>query len=303
MRRRNDAKPRPHGRVGAHWQHFAMIQHAQELQLQRGRHIGYLVEKQRAPVCLQQKSRAILHRAGERALNMPEQLGLCQRRTESPHVHRDHRHVSSRTMQMDCLGRQLLADPALALQQDRGIRVGRERNLLEHSLHCRRLPQHTLNRRRRGDLGTGNLAQRPVDRGANLGQIERLHHVFERTLANRLDRRRQIAERRDHDDRRAMEMAPKRLHRGEPVHPRQTHVQNEHIRPRRARQHEALFGRRCHIHRRVPSRAPAATGPMKSTVHHQQLEFWTRAHPFSFKGRPTRNRVNPFSRFHTIVPP
>ena len=54
---------------------------------------------------------------------------------------------------------------------------------------------------------------------------------------------------------------------------------------------------------RGPCSAPIATGPTRSTARHQQLEFWTLAHPFIVKGSPTRNRVIPFSLFHSIDPP
>ena len=215
MRRRNDAKPRPHGRIGAHWQHFAMIQHAQQLQLQRGRHIGHLVEKQRARRLPATKVPCDF---APRRCNAPS---TCPNNSASAND------GLSAPMFTATIGTSLrallrwiasaansLPTPLSPCSRTDGIRVGRERNLLEHSLHRRRLPQHTLNRRRRGDLGTAEPAQRSVDRGANLGQIERLHHVFERTLANRLDRRRQIAERRDHDDRR-----PPRLSAEKPPSP------------------------------------------------------------------------------------
>ena len=56
--------------------HLALLQHAQELDLQRHRHVADLVQEQRAAVGRLEQALVRLHGAGERAPRVAEQLGL-----------------------------------------------------------------------------------------------------------------------------------------------------------------------------------------------------------------------------------
>ena len=64
--------------VVAHAPHFALLQHAQQLRLQRSRHRVHFIEENRPEVRLFEKPALVRHRAGERALLVPEQFRLEQ---------------------------------------------------------------------------------------------------------------------------------------------------------------------------------------------------------------------------------
>ena len=66
--------------VRAHGAHLAVLQHAQQLRLELGRHVADLVEEQRAAVGLHEEAPARRGGAGEGALHVAEQLALQQRR-------------------------------------------------------------------------------------------------------------------------------------------------------------------------------------------------------------------------------
>src|SRR5690606_36112017 len=57
---------------------LALLQRAQELDLQRRRHLGDLVEEERTPACRDEQPVLVAHRPGEAALDVTEQLGLEQ---------------------------------------------------------------------------------------------------------------------------------------------------------------------------------------------------------------------------------
>ena len=80
MRRRDDAHVDRAQRVAADAPHLAALEHAQQLGLQRGRRVADLVEQQRAAVRLLEEPRSRLHRAGEGAALVAEELGLEQPR-------------------------------------------------------------------------------------------------------------------------------------------------------------------------------------------------------------------------------
>ncbi len=69
--------------VDADRPHLALLQHAQQLHLQRQRHVADLVEEQRAAVGRLEEALVRLHGAGERAARVAEELGLEQVSRES----------------------------------------------------------------------------------------------------------------------------------------------------------------------------------------------------------------------------
>ncbi len=68
-----------HRLVVAHALQLAALHKAQQLGLQRQRHLADLVEKQCAPVGGLDAAHAALHRAGKGPAGMAEELGLKQR--------------------------------------------------------------------------------------------------------------------------------------------------------------------------------------------------------------------------------
>ena len=110
--------------LGADRAHLALLQRAQQLGLQRERHLADLVEEQRAAVRLLEQALAALLGVGERALRVAEQLALEQRLGHRRAVDRDERAVLARaTALVERARDDLLAGAALA--GDQHGRVGR----------------------------------------------------------------------------------------------------------------------------------------------------------------------------------
>ncbi len=64
-----------------------LLENAQNLRLDGGAHVADFIQEQAAPVGLFEPSDALAVRAGERALLVPEQLGLEQRFRKRRAVH------------------------------------------------------------------------------------------------------------------------------------------------------------------------------------------------------------------------
>ena len=84
--------------VGAERLDRPLLQHAQQLGLRRQRHLGDLVEQQRAAVGRLEAAVAALDRAGERAALVAEQLRLEQRLRERRAVDGDERLARARVL-------------------------------------------------------------------------------------------------------------------------------------------------------------------------------------------------------------
>src|SRR5262249_59917347 len=78
VRRRDEADVHLAPAVGADALHHAVLEHAQQLRLERERGLADLVEEQGAPVGQLELSFALGDRAGERAARVAEQLALQQ---------------------------------------------------------------------------------------------------------------------------------------------------------------------------------------------------------------------------------
>ena len=100
---------------------LALLQHAQQLRLERQRQLADLVEQQRAAVRLLEQARPVSRGARERPLHVAEQLGLEQRVGDRGAVHRDERLRPSRARPMDRLRDDLLTGAALAGDEHRGL--------------------------------------------------------------------------------------------------------------------------------------------------------------------------------------
>jgi hypothetical protein len=121
----------PDGAVRADRANLAILQHPQQLHLQRRAHLPDLVEEDGAAVRQLKHARTRADRAGEGAALVPEDLGFQQLGRDRTAVDWNERLVSSRRECVDRARHQLLAGAALAHDQDRG--VGR-RDLLDKDL-------------------------------------------------------------------------------------------------------------------------------------------------------------------------
>ena len=89
VRRRDHAHVHaPRGRL-ADAPQLAFLDHAQQPELHRRRHLADLVQEDRAAVRLLEQPVSLRRRAGERAARVPEELGLQQRLGQRPAVLRD----------------------------------------------------------------------------------------------------------------------------------------------------------------------------------------------------------------------
>ena len=100
--------------------HLALLEHAQQLGLQRQRQIRHLVEQQRPGLRAAEDAGARLVGAGERPLPVAEQLTFGQRFGERGAVDRDERAAAS-APGVDRARHDLLAGSGLALEHDRQI--------------------------------------------------------------------------------------------------------------------------------------------------------------------------------------
>ena len=118
--------------VAADAHEAARLEHAQQVHLHVGRHLGDLVEEQRAAVGALEAAAVLPRRAGERALLVAEQLGLDQVRRDGAAVDGDERAAAALAAIVDRPGDELLARSRLAYDEDRGRRG---RHLLDHRVH------------------------------------------------------------------------------------------------------------------------------------------------------------------------
>ncbi len=110
--------------VGAQRLDLLLLQHAQQLGLQRQRQVADLVEEQRAAVGhLELADARLAVGTGKGAGGGAEQLGLHQAFRNRRDIDRDEGPARPRREVMDALGQQLLAGAGLATQQHRGIEL------------------------------------------------------------------------------------------------------------------------------------------------------------------------------------
>ena len=157
--RRDDAHVDFDGAARADRPHLAFLQHAQQLDLQRRRHLADFVEEHRAGVRGLEHALGVGDRAGERALDVAEELGFEQRFGERAAVDRHERPARAVAVLMNGARDQLLAGAALADDQHR--RIGRRgvRDLLVDRRHHRRAAEQ---RRRHGVADRRRRRRRPA---------------------------------------------------------------------------------------------------------------------------------------------
>jgi hypothetical protein len=129
----------------------ALLQHPQQLDLQRRRHVADLVEEEGAAVGDLEQPGLILDRAGERAADVAEQRALEQVVVERRAVLDHERLLGARPVVVDRAGDQLLAGAALAVDEHGRLAAD---DLLQQ-------PGRVAHRRARAD----DLGERVLGRG------------------------------------------------------------------------------------------------------------------------------------------
>ena len=146
-------------------------------------------------------------RAGERALDVAEQLGLEQRLGDRAAVDGDERLVGARRQVVQRARDQLLAGAALAGDEHRGLGRRDPAHQLEHPLHRRRLADQAVEAEAPLQLGAQlevvahqrALLERALDDDVDLVDLERLGQVVVGAVLHRRDRGLGRGEGGDHD--------------------------------------------------------------------------------------------------------
>ena len=254
-----------------------------------------------------------MRRPGERAADVPEQLGLDQPRTERRGADRQERAAPSRAVTVDGPGDELLAGAALAGDQHRGVRRRDEGDLLEELLHGRRPANHRgsggfsasgLPRRRRlaeiRRMPAPSRLECTVDDRRGLIEVEGLHQVIESPSFHGPDGGLEITERGHDDDRRRADDFPELAQCRQAVHPRQAHVEHDGIEDATPGDPQSLLGRGGELDLVAELAQEVAECPADTrlVINDQDATHGFRpASPFEeFKGRLSRNRVHAPSR-------
>ncbi len=132
--------------VAADRPELALLQHAQQLDLQRHRHLGDLVKQQRSAVGHLHQAHLVGDGPGERALLVTEELGFHQLAWNRGAVDLDERPHLARAVIVDRRSHQLLARAVLPLNQH--ARVGRR----DHLDHVEQLPHRVTARHDVGEV-------------------------------------------------------------------------------------------------------------------------------------------------------
>src|SRR5262245_63235437 len=111
---------------------LTLLQHAQEFGLRRWAHLRNFVEEQGAAGRLFELTWLALHRAGERAALVAEQLGLEQLLRKRGAIERDERAAVASGGAMDEPGRDLLAGSRFSEEQHSRLRRRDLRRLHQH---------------------------------------------------------------------------------------------------------------------------------------------------------------------------
>ena len=104
--------------VRAYGLDLAVLEETQEHRLHPQAHLGHFVEEDRAVVRLLQRADLVPEGVGERAFDVAEQLRFEQRLGDTSAVHRDKWLVGTAGVRVNELRDEVLADPALAGDQD-----------------------------------------------------------------------------------------------------------------------------------------------------------------------------------------
>ncbi len=225
------------------------LQHAQQLDLQRDRHIADFIEEKRALVCRLKQALVIAGRAGERAFDVAEQLGLQQRLRNRPAIDRNERMAPPRAGVVYGPCQQLFAGARFAVNEHARVAVGDEARLGQHVVHHRiagdDLPAPVLvagavSGRRR----TAGQGKRPLDLGEQDFGIERLGEIAEHAALHGRDGIGNRPVRGENDHRQRRVGRADRFEQRHAVHPAHPEIGDDEPGAHDAQACQRLFGAR-----------------------------------------------------------
>src|SRR5271156_318953 len=192
IRRRDDSRIEVNRALAADALEVLLLQEAQKLGLEGRRQIGNLVEENGAAVGRFEPARLVLHRPGESAAHVAEELALEQLFRQRSAIDDDERLVLTPAPSMDLARDHVLAGAAFSREQNRGVAAGGLARGFEQALHggTLRVEQRLLvDGEAQRAIFRGQLAdmQRAIDGVLNLLERERLGDVVVGAGLHRLD--------------------------------------------------------------------------------------------------------------------
>ena len=250
VRRREHAHVDPLVLGGTERSHLVLLQHAQELGLQRQRELADLVEEDRAVVRLHEQAVLVDPCIRERTLLVPEELALDEPLGHGREVHADERAVRARRVVVDRPRDELLAGAALAGDEDRCRRGRDPPHQGHHVAHRLALRDDRLDpvailhlALQPRDLRPQRpLAERLVRDEQQLLDLERLGDVVVGSELHRADRRLDRTERRDHHEVRRLRQLHDAADQVEAVHLRHPQIGDHEVEAPHARELEPRRG-------------------------------------------------------------
>ncbi|KFB66994.1 MAG: hypothetical protein CAPSK01_003935 [Candidatus Accumulibacter vicinus] len=212
----------------AHRPHGAILQHAQELDLQRQRHVTDLVEKQRAAVGRLEQAGMGVGGTGEGAADVAEEFRLEQLLRDRTAVDGHERRPGASAGAVDGARQHFLAGSALAPDEDAGVRGGDHPRFLEQFRHAAAAED---------DAFAPGLAAAGLVAGSGRRELQRLLDLFQQHLA--VERLGEIAE----------DTARHRLHGvgNRPVRGQQDHRQGRSGRADLVEEGESVLARQANV--------------------------------------------------------
>src|SRR5438094_5707924 len=125
--------------VASHRVKLAILQSAQQLRLNRQRHVADLVQEESAVVGLAQQTFGRSVSSGKRSPLVAELLAFEQRLRQSRAVDGHKWLIFPPASQIDSLGNEFLSGPAAAVQVYGRLGIGHSRDETEHAAHLRAL--------------------------------------------------------------------------------------------------------------------------------------------------------------------
>jgi hypothetical protein len=255
--------------AAAHSRELTVLQHVEQLGLQRGMELADLVQEHRAAVGQLETARLALVSSREGPALVTEQLALEQLPRHGGAVHLDERGTPTRRVGVDRAGDQLLAHTGLAAHQHGDVGLGR---LLDHLLdvsHRRTRQQRqlavepfvaVLGRRSRRRLTLRSDGHRPERVLEIVGRVGAANKVVGAGLDG-LDDLRAVSGLGDHDDRSRRGEVRRPPHEVDTGHAGQPDRDERKDDAPLAEELERVFGRRGGQWRVAPLREPRARRP------------------------------------------
>ena len=200
-----------------------LLEHPEELALRRRGKLPDLVQENRPAVGELELAEAARERAREGAAFVAEELALEERVGDRGAVDRDEGAAAAGRQLVDRAGEELLAGPALTLEQHGGVGRGHPLRLGLHRADRRRLPDDRRHRARPAVLEQERLAlpRAPLDRArdekAEKVRLDRLGDEVLGAALHRVHGGLDRAERGHHDHRKGGVEGSRRVEDGEPV--------------------------------------------------------------------------------------